>query len=277
MSVIILNEEILKDMRVRFDKYVTEKNRDPERIYIVPQGGSDDSITSVQLLLVGDYIKKGGKLPCKVDGDKVSYDEGAEIPPTPSQPPEEPNIPPTNTEVQCNGEWYDEQNGRSMRKGYTAYVNQLNRDHGDYICAIISCYHVIYELTGKDLNINDMINWAWGNWTNENGTGHDGVKAILNHFAPELQIEWRNFSNVGMNGLDEIMNNRCQAVIWHYLYQNTYGHFSSVLSACHGPCQIEIIGSLPSQAGRTKYDFETTWNWSMGISQPTIGIVTKIR
>ncbi|MDR3292392.1 MAG: hypothetical protein LBT10_09655 [Methanobrevibacter sp.] len=58
---------------------------------------------------------------------------------------------------------------------------------------------------------------------------------------------------------------------------STYGHYSSVLSACQGPCPIEIIGSLPSQAGRTKYDFSTTWAWSMGISQPTIGIVTKIK
>jgi hypothetical protein len=167
--------------------------------------------------------------------------------------------------MSCNGEWYNEQDGRSMRKGYTTPMHQVR----EWDCSCHAAMEVMYELTGADISEESIVNWAVSQGlVSENGAGHDIFQPVFDHFSPQhITTKWINYP--GMQALNDIMNDHCRTFFCHTLLSNAYGHYQVILKV--GVNQDDVLEQYSVGNAQLRYLSGSTFReWLNGISQSSI-------
>ena len=147
-----------------------------------------------------------------------------------------------------------------------------------FSCGPHSLMQCIYRLTGEDVSEMDLASAAG---TTTNGTDHQGLATALEWFNRKygynLKMTWKNFSEVGFEGTQELINNG--ACFHHILYRNQYGHYEVPKWTNGDP--IDVLNSLGSQCGngycgyieeRERSEHQSYIN---GISQKSVCIITR--
>ena len=178
--------------------------------------------------------------------------------PTPEPEPEQPS-----TELY---EYFTNQGG--------GYLGQKT----GYTCGPHSLMQCIHRLTGEDVSEMTLASVCG---TTTDGTDHDGLATGLAWFNREygynLQMEWKNFSEVGFDGTQDAINNG--ACFHHILYRNQWGHYEVPKWTADDP--IYVLNSLGDSCGdgycgyieeRSRTEHQSYIN---GISQKSVCIITR--
>ena len=147
-----------------------------------------------------------------------------------------------------------------------------------YSCGPHSLMQCIYRLTGIELSESTLMSVCG---TTTDGTGHDGLATGLAWFNRKygfnLKMTWRNFSEVGFDGLQEAYEKG--AVFCHLLYRDMYGHYEIPLNSSNDP--NKILNSLGDRDGSGYYGYiesrskSTQRSYINGISQKSVCIITR--
>ena len=148
-----------------------------------------------------------------------------------------------------------------------------------YYCACHSMQEVIrnlYNIVIPQKTIASVMG------TTTAGTGHAGMNTFVAWFNKKynknLKVEWKNFSDLGWNGINNIIKSKNQDCIIHNLYRSKYGHYEVVNGVSSN---ISVQNSLGSKCGscycgyieyRTQSTFRSYIN---GISQKSIMVLTR--
>ena len=168
--------------------------------------------------------------------------------------------------------------GRSTKTG----CDNRGQNTG-YNCGPHMAQEIIRNLTGVVVP-QSKIAAVMG--TTTSGTGHSGIDTFFAWFNKNynytLKWEWKNFSELGWNGLKKILESKnqdageheCYRDIWgHYtnydkIYDNTVDVHNSLGSICSGTCYCGYTEN------RTK---STAKRYLDGISQKSILVVTRVK
>lgn len=160
------------------------------------------------------------------------------------------------------------------------------QNNGVY-CAPHSMQEVIRNLTGKVIPQSTLASWAG---TTSRGTGHSGIETAIakaaKYLGVNLSCRWYNFSELGWDGINKIINSSNQDCIIHNLYRynpGVYdgdGHYEVINSIsgntvkvqnslgdrCSGGCYCGYVEN------RSKSTFQT---YISGISQKSVCVITR--
>ena len=156
-------------------------------------------------------------------------------------------------------------------------LKQIN----SYFCAPVSITQVWYELYGTDESQTEISKYAS---TTVAGTSHTGINNALQELASKynkkIKIEWKNYSDMNLQELAEIVADPNRALILHVMWHNLNnwndkgGHYTTL--ACVNPKQgyVYEIYSLngPELVKRTSDYMKTV---TSEISQQSVCIITK--
>lgn len=148
-----------------------------------------------------------------------------------------------------------------------------------YYCACNSVQQAIYRLTGELISESTLASVGG---TTTNGTGHEGINTMIAWFNRNynytLDIQWKNFSEIGYTKLQEYINKG--AVFFHLLYRNQWGHYEVPKSVGNGT--ITVLNSLGNSCGNGTYcgyietrNQSTQTSYINGISQKSVCIITR--
>lgn len=149
-----------------------------------------------------------------------------------------------------------------------------------YYCGVHSLQEVIRNLYNIVVPQSTLAKWCG---TTTSGTSHQGLElgvATFNKkYNKNLKVQWRNFSDLGWNGIKKIIESRNQDCIIHNLYRSQWGHYEVINDVSSN---INVQNSLGNQCGggcycgyieyRTQAEFRKYIN---GISQKSIMVLTR--
>lgn len=154
--------------------------------------------------------------------------------------------------------------------------------NNDYYCGPHSLQEVFRNLT--DIVVSqDTIASVVG--TTYDGSDHDGLNTCVEWFNrnydQNLSVEWKNFSDVGWDGIRNIVNSDNQDCIIHNLYRNEWGHYEVVNWV--GDEYVGVQNSLGDRCNRgcfcgykeddrTQSEFRS---YISGISQKSVMVITN--
>lgn len=150
----------------------------------------------------------------------------------------------------------------------------------DYYCACHSLQEVFRNLTGIVVPQSTIASVCG---TTTSGTGHNGMNTCIEWFnrkyGKNLSYTWKNFSDLGWNGIKKIVDSNNQDCIIHNKYRNQWGHYETVNDVS---TNLNVQNSLGGYCGngcrcgyieyRTRREFESYIN---GISQKSIMVITN--
>ena len=147
-----------------------------------------------------------------------------------------------------------------------------------YTCGPHSLMQCIHRLTGEDVSEMELASVAG---TTSEGTDHDGLATALawfnNKYGYNLKMTWKNFSEVGFEGTQQLIDNG--ACFHHILYRNQYGHYEVPKFTKEDP--IYVLNSLGDNCGNGYCGYiEERWrsthqSYINGISQKSVCIITR--
>jgi len=159
--------------------------------------------------------------------------------------------------------------------------DEMGQNNG-YYCGCHSLQEVFRNLT--DIVISqDTIAEVCG--TTTDGTDHEGLNTCVAWFNRKydknLQVEWKNFSELGWDGIREITNSNNKDCIIHNLYKNTWGHYETVNWVSDEWVGVQnSLGDYCSygcycgyKEDRTQSTFRSYIN---GISQKSVMVITNV-
>ena len=148
-----------------------------------------------------------------------------------------------------------------------------------YYCGVHSLQEVIRNLYNIVIPQSTLASWCG---TTTSGTSHQGLETGVAKFNKKynknLKVQWKNFSELGWNGIKKIVDSKNQDCIIHNLYRLKYGHYEVINNVSSN---ITVQNSLGSSCGscycgyieyRTQSEFRSYIN---GISQKSIMILTR--
>ena len=159
--------------------------------------------------------------------------------------------------------------------------NEMGQNNG-YYCGCHSLQGVFRNLT--DIVVDqDTIAEVCG--TTYDGTDHEGLSTCVawfnRNYDQNLQVEWKNFSELGWDGVREIVESDNKDCIVHNLYKNTWGHYEVVNWV--GDEYVGVQNSLGDSCSygcycgykedRTQSEFRS---YISGISQKSIMVITNV-
>lgn len=150
-----------------------------------------------------------------------------------------------------------------------------------YYCGCHSLQEVFRNLTGKVVPQKTIASVCG---TTSSGTDHAGLNTCVAWFNKKygfnLKVEWKNFSDLGWNGVKKIVNSDNKDCIIHNLYRNKWGHYEVINSVSDS--NIKVQNSLGDSGcsgcycgyveDRTPAAFRS---YIAGISQKSVMIITK--
>ncbi|MBQ2654070.1 MAG: hypothetical protein IJF83_10980 [Methanobrevibacter sp.] len=150
-----------------------------------------------------------------------------------------------------------------------------------YYCACHMAQEIIRNLTGIVVPQSKIASIMG---TTTAGTSHNGINTFFAWFNKtynrNLQIEWKNFSEVGWNGLKKILESNNQDAGEHECYRDTWGHYTNFDKIYDN--SVDVHNSLGSMCTSTCYcgyeenrSKSTAQRYLNGISQKSILIVTR--
>lgn len=230
-----------------------------------------------------DYIKKNGKLPPHLDYDgkkmrtkvyilgfanavKYYFEHNNKFPAKQLFSKKPFNKPPVTFKKY----------GRS-----TEYGCDNRGQNNSYYCACHMAQEIVRNLTGVVIP-QRTIAQVMG--TNEDGTGHDGIDTFFAWFNKNykeiLDWEWKNFNDVGWDGLKKICQSDNQDNGIHENYRDTWGHYTN-FDEIYGET-IDVHNSLGDRCDGSCYcgytenrDKSDARRYINGISQKSVLIVTR--
>ena len=147
-----------------------------------------------------------------------------------------------------------------------------------YTCGPHSLMQCIHRLTGEDVSEMELASVCG---TTSDGTDHDGLATGLAWFnrkyGYDLKMQWKNFSEVGFEGTQQLIDNG--ACFHHIYYRNRYGHYEVPKWTNGDP--IYVLNSLGDSCGngycgyieeRTRSEHQSYIN---GISQKSVCIISR--
>ena len=155
--------------------------------------------------------------------------------------------------------------------GYLGQKNSVN-------CGPHSLMQCIHRLTGEDVSEMTLASVCG---TSSDGTDHQGLATGLAWFNREygynLKMEWKNFSEVGFEGTQQLIDNG--ACFHHIYYKNKWGHYE--VPKWTGGDPIYVLNSLGDQCGDGYCGYieersrSTHQSYINGISQKSVCIITR--
>lgn len=157
--------------------------------------------------------------------------------------------------------------------------DNMGQNNG-YFCACHSLQEVIRNLYNIVVPQSTLASWMG---TTSAGTSHSGIESGVAQFnrkyGKNLKINWYNFSDLGWNGIKNIVNSTNKDCIIHNLYRDQYGHYEVVNNVSSNITVQNSLGSYCSQGCycgyieyRTQSEFRSYIN---GISQKSIAVLTR--
>ncbi|WP_042708017.1 Ig-like domain repeat protein [Methanobrevibacter wolinii] len=157
-------------------------------------------------------------------------------------------------------------------------LKQIN----SYFCAPVSISQVWYELYGTDESQTEISRYAS---TTVAGTSHTGINNALQKLASKygkkISVEWKNYSDMSLQELAEIVADPNRALILHVMWHNLNnwndkgGHYTTL--ACVNP-KSKYVYEIYSLSGpeliKRSADYMKTVTGE--ISQQSVCIITKI-
>ena len=166
--------------------------------------------------------------------------------------------------------------GRSTKQGCD------NRGQNtDYYCACHMAQEIVRNLTGKVIPQKTIAS-VMG--TTTSGTGHGGIDTFFAWFNKKygynLQVQWKNFSEVGWNGIKKILESSNQDCGLHELYKDTWGHYTNFDKVYSDSVDVHnSLGNYCSNGCHCGYEENrsksTAQRYLNGISQKSVIIVTR--
>ena len=147
-----------------------------------------------------------------------------------------------------------------------------------YTCGPHSLMQCIHRLTGEDVSEMELASVCG---TTTDGTDHDGLATGLAWFnrkyGYDLKMQWKNFSEVGFEGTQELIDNG--ACFHHIYYRNQWGHYE--VPKWTGGDPIYVLNSLGDSCGNGYCGYveersrATHQSYINGISQKSVCIITR--
>lgn len=169
--------------------------------------------------------------------------------------------------------------GRSTKSG----CDNRGQNTG-YYCACHMAQEIIRNLCGIVIP-QSKIAAIMG--TTSSGTGHPGIETFFawfnkNYPKYKLTWTWKNFSELGWNGLKKILESKNQDAGLHEKYRNTWGHYTNFDKIYENTIDVHnSLGSMCTSTcycgyteNRTKSEARSYLN---GISQKSVFIVTRVK
>lgn len=168
--------------------------------------------------------------------------------------------------------------GRSTQTG----CDNRGQNNG-YYCAPHMVQEIIRNLTGKVIPQSTLAGIIG---TTTSGSSHSGIDTSFAWFNRnsdfELEIEWKNFGDIGWNGIKKILESQNQDCGLHELYRDKWGHYTNFDKVYDN--SIDVHNSLGNYCtsncycgyteNRTKTDAKRYLN---GISQKSVLVVTRVK
>ena len=166
--------------------------------------------------------------------------------------------------------------GRSKEYG----CDNRGQNNG-YYCGPHMVQEVIRNLTGKVIKQSTL---AAVIGTTTSGSDHQGLNTAFAWFNKKynynLTVEWKNFSDVGWNGIEKILESKNQDCGLHELYRDTWGHYTNYDKVYDNT--VDVHNSLGDKCGSSCYCGYTenrnkgdAKRYLSGISQKSVLIVTR--
>lgn len=154
------------------------------------------------------------------------------------------------------------------------------QNNGVY-CAPHSMQEIIRNLTGKVISQSTLASWAG---TTSSGTGHGGIESAIakaaKYLGVNLSCRWYNFSELGWDGINRILNSNNQDCIIHNLYRLSDGHYE-VINSISGS-NVKVQNSLGDRCSGGCYcgyvenrSTSTFRSYINGISQKSVCVITR--
>ena len=162
--------------------------------------------------------------------------------------------------------------------------NNRGQNNG-YYCGPHSLQEVFRNLT--DIVVSqDTIAEVAG--TSYDGTDHDGLNTAVawfnRNYDQNLSVEWKNFSEIGWDGVRNIVNSNNQDCVIHNLYRRDgdfgYGHYEVINEVYDDYCDVQnSLGDYCDYGCYCGYveerDLSTFKYYIDGISQKSVMVVTN--
>ena len=166
--------------------------------------------------------------------------------------------------------------GRSRDYG----CDERGQNNGHY-CGPHMIQEIIRNLTGKVISQSTLAEVIG---TTIDGSDHDGLNTSIAWFNKKygynLKVEWKNFSEVGWNGIKKILESNNQDCGLHELYRGTWGHYTNFDKVYSD--YIDVHNSLGDYCSSGCYcgyteerDKSEAEYYLGGISQKSVMVVTN--
>lgn len=150
-----------------------------------------------------------------------------------------------------------------------------------YYCGCHSLQEIFRNLTGKVVPQKTIAKICG---TTSAGTDHNGLNTCVAWFNKrydfKLKVTWKNFSDIGWNGVKKIVESDNQDCLIHNLYRNKYGHYEVVNGVSSN--NIKVQNSLGDKCTSSCYcgyvenrSPSEYRSYIAGISQKSIMIITR--
>ena len=165
--------------------------------------------------------------------------------------------------------------GRATKSG----CDNMGQNNG-YYCGCHSLQEVFRNLTGIVVPQSTIASWCG---TTSAGTSHmgleSGVAQFNKNYGKKLKVAWKNFSDVGWSGINNILKSNNQDCVIHSLYRLTWGHYETVNAVSSNITVQNSLGDTCNQGcycGYIEYRSQSTFrSYINGISQKSIMIITN--
>ena len=168
--------------------------------------------------------------------------------------------------------------GRSTEYG----CDNRGQNNGHY-CGPHMVQEIIRNLTGKVISQSTLAGVIG---TTSAGSDHQGINTSFEWFNRnhdyELKTEWKNFSDLGWDGIKKILESKNQDCGLHELYRDTWGHYTNYDKVYDNT--IDVHNSLGDSCNygcycgytenRSKSDAR---RYLSGISQKSVLVVTRVK
>lgn len=168
--------------------------------------------------------------------------------------------------------------GRSTEYG----CDNRGQNNGHY-CGPHMVQEIIRNLTGKVISQSTLAGVIG---TTSAGSDHAGINTSFEWFNRnydyELKTEWKNFSDLGWDGIKKILESNNQDCGLHELYRDTWGHYTNYDKVYDGSVYVHnSLGDYCTSScycgyteDRSKTDAR---RYLSGISQKSVLVVTRVK
>lgn len=292
-----------KEMKNRWDKYISRNKKEPVYIYIKPPAvdiSGDDKILPIDTFLdmekrVTNYLAQGGTiddtrriyLKMSEQIEYITYTKYKDLLSRVQTYRKTNNRDPTfiyiitqsneNTTTRIAAVGDDitpNSSGWYICKRCKTAGKDIKQPNG-YFCGPNATKLTYYEISGI---FKDIYHIARIEGTTTNGTDHNGITKGFLSLAKEdgitVNVDWEYFSDIGFEKLGKLVKDLTKGILQHSRYKYRYGHYEYIIGVNPTTRKLMIANSL--SGGWIEYrSFSVNKGYLDLISQKSICIAEK--